>query len=203
MLNERMIAVLKMNGYNTLEEMIDIDLPEEGYDEFTIEFEGCEYKVYTDEEADEAHYEYIENFIDELGIEGFTESFQYTILNNYVSGLDWFDEALKEFKESYVEDIKYEDGRLEEEMEEAGCDTEDEYIEYLIEQAGDAVEYFKFNFGEEYTMSLIKEHGSLDVDSIVEDCKRLDGRGHNLSGYDGSENEEEVNGETYYIYRTN
>jgi len=32
---------------------------------------------------------------------------------------------------------------------------------------------------------------------------RTDGRGHSLSGYDGCENSEEVNGTTYYIYRTN
>ena len=32
---------------------------------------------------------------------------------------------------------------------------------------------------------------------------RLDGRGHSLSTYDGEENEQDVNGTTYYIYRTN
>jgi len=32
---------------------------------------------------------------------------------------------------------------------------------------------------------------------------RHDGRGHSLSGYDGHENEETVNEETFYIYRTN
>jgi len=32
---------------------------------------------------------------------------------------------------------------------------------------------------------------------------RMDGRGHSLSHYDGNEYEQEVNGTTYYIYRTN
>lgn len=32
---------------------------------------------------------------------------------------------------------------------------------------------------------------------------RMDGRGHSLSGYDGHEHDQEVDGETFYIYRTN
>jgi hypothetical protein len=32
---------------------------------------------------------------------------------------------------------------------------------------------------------------------------RFDGRGHSLSGYDGHENEETIDSETFYIYRTN
>jgi hypothetical protein len=32
---------------------------------------------------------------------------------------------------------------------------------------------------------------------------KFDGRGHSLSSYDGNEYEENVKGETFYIYRTN
>jgi hypothetical protein len=42
-----------------------------------------------------------------------------------------------------------------------------------------------------------------DLDHFVEDAVRSDGRGHFLSSYDGEENEQEHNNETYYIYRTN
>jgi hypothetical protein len=42
-----------------------------------------------------------------------------------------------------------------------------------------------------------------DIDSLVEDAISADGRGHFLSSYDGDENEETVNGQTFYIYRTN
>ena len=42
-----------------------------------------------------------------------------------------------------------------------------------------------------------------DFDHFVEDAVRSDGRGHFLSSYDGEENEQEHNNETYYIYRTN
>ena len=40
-----------------------------------------------------------------------------------------------------------------------------------------------------------------DFDDFVSDAISADGRGRFLSFYDGEENEETVNGETYYIYR--
>ncbi len=40
-----------------------------------------------------------------------------------------------------------------------------------------------------------------DFDDFVSDAISADGRGHFMSSYDGEENEETVNGETYYIYR--
>ena len=46
--------------------------------------------------------------------------------------------------------------------------------------------------------SLIK-----DFNHFVDDAICADGRGHFLSSYDGEENEINVNGNTYYIYRTN
>lgn len=42
-----------------------------------------------------------------------------------------------------------------------------------------------------------------DMEEFVEDAISADGRGHFLSSYDGEENEQEVNGEIFYIYRTN
>lgn len=63
--------------------------------------------------------------------------------------VEWFEDAIVEMMESYVEDIKYEEGRLEEEMEENGCETEEEYIDFLVEVAGDPIEYYIDNFGAE------------------------------------------------------
>lgn len=42
-----------------------------------------------------------------------------------------------------------------------------------------------------------------DEDELVEEAIRWDGRGHFMSHYDGCENEETVNGVTYFIYRQN
>ena len=46
--------------------------------------------------------------------------------------------------------------------------------------------------------SLIK-----DFNHFVDDAICADGRGHFLSSYDGEENEVKINGNDYYIYRTN
>ena len=50
------------------------------YDEFHFEVPGeGEFAVYTDEEADNEFARQIEEFIDEMGISGFSESFQEEI----------------------------------------------------------------------------------------------------------------------------
>jgi len=67
----------------------------------------------------------------------------------------------------------------------------DSYISEIIEpeiekmELGDLSYYIKF-----------------DEESWKSDAK-MDGRGHRLSGYDGNENEEEIEGEIFYIYRLN
>ena len=45
--------------------------------------------------------------------------------------------------------------------------------------------------------------GSCGAEAFVEEAIRWDGRGHFLSSYDGEEIEVEVDGEWFFIYRTN
>ncbi len=49
--------------------------------------------------------------------------------------------------------------------------------------------------------SIIKS--TCGVDSFVEEAIGIDGRGHFLNGYDGTEKQVAYNGTTYYIYRLN
>jgi hypothetical protein len=93
---------------------------------------------------------------------------------------------------------------------------EDDYsIDYLVLTDSEADEKW-----EESLDSYIEECITPEIDKLSEGAgnlsyyitfdeetwkrdARMDGRGHSLSSYDGCENEETVEGETFYIYRTN
>ena len=182
------------------------DLTVSKYDERTFENEEAgEYIVLTEEEADEAAEEVVRNIIDDIGLESFSEDFQQWILDNCVYS-DWFEDALQENIESYIEDIRDEESdyeeyetRLAEEMGDAGVDTEEEFLDYLIENAGDPIEYFRDNFGEEYFYETVEENDLIDWESVIEEAIAVDGCGHFIATYDGEENEMDE----YFIYRLN
>jgi hypothetical protein len=102
-----------------------------------------DYLVYTDDEADEAVYNYI-------------------------------DESVCFFRSDFIA---------------AHTDVDKEVITKLQELHEDSNQAIK---------SLIK-----DFDHFVSDAVLCDGRAHFLSSYDGEENEINVNGNIYYVYRTN
>jgi len=184
--------------------------------------DGEVYAIGTDEEADNAYEIFQRNFIEENGINGFSNWFQEIIINNYLDEED-FQTMLEEYFESYVDDIESEDSideekyvnRLEEEMDEAGIinvededyngdyeDYKQEFIDYLTESVDNPVQYFIDNFGNDWVTEYIRRNDSvLDVDGIIEEIKESDGRGPALASYDGVENYIEFGGEYYYIYR--
>jgi hypothetical protein len=102
-----------------------------------------DYLVYTDDEADEAVYNYIE-------------------------------ESVCFFRSDFVA---------------AHSEVDEEVIKKLQELHENSNKAIK---------SLIK-----DFNHFVDDAVCADGRGHFLSSYDGEENEITINGNTYYIYRSN
>ena len=161
-----------------------------------------EYLVFTDEEANQEYYDYQMETIEDMGLNAFSEWFQNNILNNYAD-LSWFDECKQESYECYIENIRGEYGRLEEEMEDANCDNEDEFCEYLCNQWSDSVEWYKMNFGNDDYSQAVKDNCNIDWDSVIDECKDIDGRECVLASYDGCENEIYCEDETYYIYRRN
>lgn len=81
------------------------------------------------------------------------------------------------------------------------CSTYDRMSNWEYDSAKKALEKIQGHFCEginELIRAMIE-----NVDEFVDDAICEDGRGHFISYYDGRENEEEVNGVTYYIYRTN
>ena len=102
-----------------------------------------DYLVYTDDEADEAVYNYI-------------------------------DESVCFFRSDFIA---------------AHAEVDEEVIKKLQELHENSNKAIK---------SLIK-----DFDHFVSDAVCSDGRGHFLSSYDGEENEQTINGNDYYIYRSN
>lgn len=78
----------------------------------------------------------------------------------------------------------------------------EEYLVLTDEEADDEWDDALENYIDEVIMSEIPEcyQNYFDREAWKKDAE-YDGRGHSLSSYDGEENEEEVNGTTYYIYR--
>ncbi len=79
------------------------------------------------------------------------------------------------------------------EADEAWEESLDNYIEECITPEIDKISESQGNLG--YYISFDEETWKRDA--------KMDGRGHSLSSYDGCENEETIEGETFYIYRTN
>lgn len=195
----------------------------EGYDDTVFEVNGDEYRVLDDDEADEAVVDEIESLIDDLGLEAFTPAMQNWAVENAIDNVDWFDDALEEDMNYYVDDMN-DDEVVEEAIDYDLIDEDDAYIEdedgnqeinpdldiedlgeklvqALVESEPDAYTWYVDNFGEKSVRDLIKDGQlRLDYQAIADECVSWDGRGHNLAHYDGEEIELD-NG--LYAYRLN
>lgn len=80
----------------------------------------------------------------------------------------------------------------------------EEYLVYTDSEADDAWDEYMDDYIDDCIIDRIDEalQCYFDRESFKRDCL-YDGRGHSLAGYDGCENEETIEGETFYIYRTN
>lgn len=195
----------------------------EGYDDTVFEVNGEEYLVLDDDEADEAAVNDIENLIDEIGLEAFTPTMQYWIVENAVGNNEWFDEALEEDMNYYVDDLS-DDEVVENAIDYGVIDEDDAYVEdedgneeinpdldiedlgeklvqALIDEQGDAYTWYVDNFGERGVRDLIKDGTlTLDYQAIADEVISWVGRGNSLASYDGDEIELD-NG--LYAYRLN
>lgn len=170
-----------------------------------------EYAVASDEqEVYNAVVEEVESIFNDVGYDAFNWDNMGGI-ENFVD-TKWFEEARQESNESYARDIaEYEPERFKEEAKEYGITVGEEIDEYAIDafaekmkenQEENPVEWFINNFGKDAIRDLIKENKiTFDTHAIADEVINLDGAGHVLSGYDGNEVEQQVNGKTYFLYR--
>lgn len=164
-----------------------------------FEVGDAEWAVLTEDEAERAAKEDIEDLYDDIGVDSFTPWFRDWIYDNAVDR-EWFEEALRESFENYVADIKDEDDRLQQEMDDAGVDTEEEFVDYLVRSAGDPIEYYVDNFGSADFREVCSRHNLIDIDAVAEKAIEEDGVAHFIATYDG----EEVDlGDDLFAYRLN
>lgn len=154
-----------------------------------------------------------------LGNTFFTFDFEdvYYICNNEDKKLleETFQNELNEINEGVTNDYTNEDF-YEWLLENYGCEeiqeldeneVEYENAEYLVltdDEADKKWDEDLENYIDECILYQLPERYRqyFDRESWKSDARK-DGRGNSLSRYDGYENEETVNGTTYYIYRTN
>ena len=182
------------------------DLTTSKYDNRVFENEeASEYIVLTEEEAHDEAKESIRNLIEDLGLESFSECFQEWILDSCVDK-EWFDGYLEEYYLNYINDIRDEESgyeeyetRLDEEMEDAGVETEEEFLDCLIEDARNSIDWYIDCFGYEEFKSVCEECDLIDWDNVIEEVIAEDGVANSIATYDGKEY---AIGE-YFIYRLN
>lgn len=126
---------------------------------------GREYSVGTEDEMDVAAYEYVENMFDDIGVEGYRQSFleDHIDVDSLVSYVeDWFEDDVRDSPESYFSDDDY---QLTEEQEERIEQLENEiskYEERLSEYEEDSPEYEQI---QEHLEALQEELDGIEVDT--------------------------------------
>ena len=164
-----------------------------------------EWLVYgTEQEAEEAAVEQVKNLLDSEGISFLNWECMSADIADFVD-TEWFDTAKRENYEAYVEDIRdeWEDDdktRLEVEMENAGCETEEDFIDYLCDSWPDSIEWFRFTFGDaELDSVVINNPNVVDIDKLAQYVVDTNGAANALASYDG----EEIELYNCYAYRVN
>ena len=172
-------------------EIGDLEYDVDGY---KSELEDLEYDV-ENAESEEDREEYYQEYIAKKNdIEGDNDEIRSLRidLESYQSEFD----DLEKFVDDFDEDEIKKD--LAEELEE-------QYINSRTSEIVDNIEYDPIRYFKDFGMSekdIIDQYFDIDEDEIAEDLWDSD-RANMLASYDGEEHEEEVNGEDYFIYRTN
>ena len=187
---ERMVSI--DNKISDIESEID-DL-EYDIDEYKSELEDLEYDV-ENAESEEDRKEYYQEYIAKKNdVEGANDEIR-SLRIDLESYQNEFDD-LEKFVDNFDEDEIKKD--LAEELEE-------QYINSRTREIIDNIEYDPIRYFKDFGMSerdIFDQYFDIDEDEMADELWDND-RAYMLASYDGEEHEEEVNGEYYFIYRTN
>ena len=192
-----------------------------------VSYNGEDWYVFSDyDDAVKGATNDVLMYLDDVGIDGINLD-----MAQYVDE-EWFEDAERESFESYCYDIATEgdntyDNRLVQEcyeedliddddfeigedgepnFEECKLDTDElveRYVDYHMSGITDFIQEFIWNVGKDEFNSVIKKYGLVDFDELAADIVEIDGPANSLARYDGNENEVELDGNTYYLYRNN
>jgi hypothetical protein len=201
-MEEALASLIEETGFDDLE----ITIVADNGNEFYATDDNIEYRVFkTEDDAEEVAVEQVSEDLREN-----PEYFNKDFLMNHIDGREFFEGALNEMNDSYVDDIeserdsKYANRLIAELVENGLMDDEDaesdnaeeltdnlksDYINLLTEsqlnEGNNGLDYFISNFGEEETYKMIVDRNLIDIDEASIDAVNIDGIGHFLSSYDG------------------
>ena len=192
--------------------------------------DGEEYLVLDSDEAREAAIEAVKNDLDDMGIESFTDDFKDWAYRNAIetdwfddalreSEEFYADDIESEDDNEYGNRLiheMYDEGILEDDDFEKDEDGEidytrvketvdidskkEDFVDKLVENMGDAVEWYRSEFGEDELARTVRDNNLIDADAVAEEAIDWDGVEHFLASYDGEEIELD---DGWYAYRTN
>ena len=179
-------------------------------DDKYFSIDGMEFIVGTEDECFEWAKEETLRLYDELGME---EAFGDTIMRNILyncSDGDIVRECMEEDVETLVDDFESEDGRIKEELEDRGEDTEgmsdeemkERLTEIMLEEDPlEWLENYLSGTDSEYQMEYLRRNDIIDEDAMAEYLVNYESSVPNeLASYDG----EEIDlGKGLFAYRTN
>lgn len=189
-----------MNKKEALEEYLGEPVKEYDYEEYglsTFETESNEvYVVGTYDECLYAAKKEIENIFDDVGFEAYSDEFKNQILE-YHDYINWdkADELYKEDLEEVTNNMTSEELAEElgkEDYEKAWEnyfyeDLVDEYVNKMIDNWADAIEYFEDMLGSDKTLEFLANNDALDLDEMYDSVIASDGIANSLARYDGKE----------------
>lgn len=192
--------------------------------------DGEAYLVLDSDEAREAAIEVVKNDLDDMGIESFTDDFKDWAYRNAIetdwfddalreSEEFYADDIESEDDNEYGNRLiheMYDEGILEDDDFEKDEDGEidyarvketvdidskkEDFVDKLVENMGDAVEWYRSEFGEDELARTVRDNNLIDADAVAEEAIDWDGVEHFLALYDGEEIELD---DGWYAYRTN